>query len=182
MSSVARPFRDDGDRTTSPTLHLPLSESYETFYVREFPGLVALARALTGAPAQAEEIAQEAMLATYRRWGEVAAMEHPAAWSRRVCAHLATSVVRRRIVEARSLRRLRASQPVVTELDDASAAFWSTVRGLPRRQAQAIALHYLYGTSVAETAATMGCTEGSVKTHLARGRATLARRLEVDRP
>jgi RNA polymerase sigma-70 factor (ECF subfamily) len=183
VTSYSRSFADDGDvtmSTTSPALELPLVESYESFYAREFAGLVALARALTGSAAQAEEIAQEAMIATYRRWNEVAVMEHPAAWSRRVCAHISTSVVRRLIVEARAARRLRGYGSPAAELDEPSSEFWSAVRDLPRRQAQAIALHYLYGSSVAEAAAAMGCTESSVKTHLARGRAALAARLEVE--
>jgi RNA polymerase sigma-70 factor (ECF subfamily) len=186
VTGYTRPLGDDSDATvstTSPALTLPLVESYECFYVREFPGLVALARALTGSAAQAEEIAQDAMIATYRRWNEVSAMEHPAAWTRRVCSHISTSVVRRTIVEARTMRRLRSDRPQeAAELDEPSSAFWSAVRGLPRRQAQAIALYYLYSSSVSETAAAMGCTEGSVKTHLARGRATLAARLEVEEP
>jgi len=55
--------------------------------------------------------------------------------------------------------------------------FWAEVRRLPRRQAQSIALFYIYDLGVAEVARTIGCSEGSIKVHLSRGRATLARRL-----
>ena len=63
--------------------------------------------------------------------------------------------------------------------------FWGEVRRLPRRQAQALSLHYVYDLGVSETALTMGCSESSVKAHLVRGRARLAERLgtgEVRRP
>ncbi|MFP3900240.1 MAG: sigma factor-like helix-turn-helix DNA-binding protein, partial [Acidimicrobiia bacterium] len=54
---------------------------------------------------------------------------------------------------------------------------WEAVRALPARQAQAIALHYLDDRSVDEVAHVLGCAPGSVKTHLHRGRVTLARAL-----
>ncbi len=52
--------------------------------------------------------------------------------------------------------------------------FWAEVRKLPRRQAQSVALYYLYDLSVAEIAQTLECSTGSVKVHLSRGRAALA--------
>lgn len=57
-----------------------------------------------------------------------------------------------------------------------SETFWAEVRRLPRRQAQSVALYYIYDLGVADVATTLGA-EGSVKVHLTRGRATLARRL-----
>ena len=54
---------------------------------------------------------------------------------------------------------------------------WDAVRRLPHRQAQAVALTYLEGLSVEEVGLVLGCSEGTVKTHLKRGRATLAKRL-----
>src|SRR5262245_55996471 len=105
-----------------------------------------------GSGGHAEDVAQEAMLAAYRRWDAVSTMEFPAAWVRRTCANLATSVVRRRIVEARAQLRLRRRRADVRELDDGASAFWSEVRRLPRRQAQCVALFYIYGCSVKETA------------------------------
>ena len=52
-------------------------------------------------------------------------------------------------------------------------AFWAHVRRLPRRQAQCIALRYVYGCSVAEIAEILTFTAGTVKQHLARAKARL---------
>lgn len=151
------------------------SELFDGFYHREFPRLVALARALAG-PGVADDLAQEAMLKAYRHWSKLVTYDRPEAWVRRVCANLATSLLRRRAAEARALVRLSARrQPVA--LSESHGAFWDQVRVLPRRQAQAIALRYLYDMQVLEIAQTLGCSEGSVKVHLSRARQTLAARL-----
>jgi RNA polymerase sigma factor (sigma-70 family) len=180
MTSATQNGDEDFDGSESPPpVHMVRREWFDDFYAREYPGLVALAYVLTGSRASAEDIAQEAMLAAYRSWSQVGEYEFPAAWARRACANLATSFARRRLVEARALLKLRGRATEVTELDEGASVFWSEVRRLPRRQAQCLALFYMYGCSVAETAQVLDCSQSSVKTHLARGRATVAPRLDL---
>ncbi len=160
-----------------------LLPSFEAFYLREIAGLVTLAASLCGR-AQAEDVAQEAMLATYRRWREVGRRDHPAAFARRVCANLAVSAFRRRMVELRAVVRLtdRAWAQGRQDLAGPTGAddeFWRLVEALPRRQAQAIALRYVYGLDVADIAETLGISEGSAKVHLHRGRRAVAERLGI---
>ena len=83
-------------------------------------------------------------------------------------------------MEGRALLRLRRNPTDVHALDEDASTFWSEVRRLPRRQAQCLALFYMYGCSVTDTAQVLGCAEGTVKTHLARGRAAVAPRLDLD--
>jgi RNA polymerase sigma factor (sigma-70 family) len=154
--------------------------SFDDFYVAELPRLMALARGL--APAHlAEDIAQEAMLVAYRRWREVTALERPDLWVRRACANLAVSQFRRRMVELRVVARLAGRRQPPVELSERTEDFWDAVQALPRRQAQAAALRFVYDMPISDIAATLGTTEGTVKQHLRRARTALASTLGVSK-
>jgi RNA polymerase sigma-70 factor (ECF subfamily) len=170
-------------RVVTAAPDLPLVEGFESFYRREFPRAVALAYALTGSGAVAEDVAQECLIAVHRNWDRIGGYDNPPAWLRRVLVNRATSLHRRRAAEWRAVQRLvgrEASSATVPDLEPASVEVWSAVRKLPRRQAQAIALHYVDELSLEEIGAVLGCSAGTVKTHLHRGRRELSRRLDAD--
>ncbi len=58
-------------------------------------------------------------------------------------------------------------------------AIEAEIRKLPARQREAFLLRYWEDMDVAETAATMGCSEGSVKTHCSRATHALAKALKA---
>jgi RNA polymerase sigma-70 factor (ECF subfamily) len=149
-------------------------ETFDAFYRRVYPGLVAVARALSRGTPSAEDIAQEAMLVVYRKWDEVVRLDYPEAWTRRVCANLATSSARRRQAELRALLRLSGRRQESIPLGETSERFWAQVRRLPRRQAQCVALFYALDLTVEDVALTLDVSAGTVKIHLSRARASLA--------
>ncbi|MGZ4149734.1 MAG: SigE family RNA polymerase sigma factor [Actinomycetota bacterium] len=155
-------------------------EGFEDFYVREFPGVVGLAYALSGNRSTAEDLAQEAFLAAHRSWGKIGLYDEPGAWVRRVVANLSVSAFRRRVVEAKALGRLAFGQASLPELTADDVEFWRAVRSLPKRQAQVVALFYLEDRPVAEVATILDMAPGTVKKHLHDGRRALARRLSID--
>ena len=61
---------------------------------------------------------------------------------------------------------------------EAYGRFTQAMATLPRRQREAFHLRVLEELDVATTAQVMGCSEGSVKTHLSRAREALQRHLE----
>jgi len=149
--------------------HIEAKPSFSVFYRDHFAGAVALAHALAGSR-RAEDVAQDALLAAYRKWDELDEPEH---WLRRVIANRSRSALRRAYAEARAVARIGSPPPEVAvpvPTDD----FWAVVRKLPRRQAQVIALRYLEELSTIEVAAVLDITEATVRVHLHRARQKLA--------
>lgn len=141
--------------------------SFDAFYDGHWVDVVAVTASLCGDVDVAEEIAQEAFIRAYGRWGRVAVLDRPDLWVRRVAMNLAVSRFRRLQAEARALARLGGRRqredprPAVE-----SEQLWRALRALPRRQGQVAALFYVDDRSIAEIARVLGCAEGTVKAHL----------------
>jgi RNA polymerase sigma-70 factor, ECF subfamily len=148
---------------------------YERFYAAELPRLVPMLHALTGDRGRAEDLAQEALDRAHRQWREIERYERPGAWVRRVALNLASNAARRGRREERALRRVPGERTV--DLSETDVHLWALVRALPEQQRHAIVLHYVEDRSVADVAEVLDVSEGTVKTHLSRARATLAARL-----
>ena len=151
--------------------------AFEAFAARERSALVAFAWSLTGDRGASEDIVQETLATAWRDWSRVGGYDKPGAWARRVVANRATDRGRRRGRESRALRRFHLRAVGAVALEPADAEFWGALRGLPERQAQALALHYLEDRPVAEIATILELAEGTVKSHMHRGRLALARQL-----
>ena len=144
----------------------------------EYGRALAFARAISRDWSEAEDLTQEAFLAAFRSWSDVARYERPDAFVRRVIANKQVSGVRRR-VRAEAVAHLAATRERA-DADVGDADFWEAVRQLPPRQRHVIALRYVDDLSVAEIAGVLEIAEGTVKAHLHGARRTLARLLGDD--
>ena len=173
-----------GDEAAQPTSQVVRGrEPFERFYAREFRSVVGLAYALSGSRGASEDLAQEAFIAAHENWDKVGTYEKPEAWVRRVVSNLSVSRFRRRTTEMKALTRLagfRNETTALPTLPSEAEHFWSNVRKLPKRQAQAMALHYLEDLPVVEITEILECSPNTVKAHLHKGRKKLAARLGVE--
>lgn len=155
----------------------PLVETFQSFYFREFRSVLALANVLVGDHQVAEDLTQEAFMAALRVWPN---LDQPDHWIRSVLSNRAKSWWRRVYAARRANLKLYEPTGGIVDMPPDSEEFWSEVRSLPTRQAQAVALHYLEERSTEEIADILGCEQSTVRVHLSRGRKALASRLQVE--
>ena len=166
-----------GPHMTEPTELAIVLSSFEDLYVREYPGLIAVATALSGY--DGEDLVQDAMLRTIVNWDKVRRLERPGGWCHHVLVNLCRSRQRRRVTEARFLSRLRREEPSTPPPSDDVMSFWSMVRELPERPRSAVALFYAGDRTVVEVAGILGVPEGTVRSDLSRARAFMLNRMEL---
>jgi RNA polymerase sigma-70 factor (sigma-E family) len=118
---------------------------------------------LLGDREDAEDVAQEACTRACLRWR---GLDNPRAWVTHVTTNLAFDRFRRRRAAAKYARSPRASAAPV---DDPHLDLYRALAQLPKRQREVVVLRYLADFSEAQTAAALGCSPGTVKTHAARG-------------
>ena len=158
----------------------PLTEVPETFegwYLRERPRLVAALTALCGGNgAEAAEIADETCARTLERWNRVQRMESPGGWAYRV----ALNVLRRRARRSRQETQLfRATAVAATpERPDWSVETRVAIAALPPAERTAVVLRYVADLTQADIARAMHVSPGTVASSLHAARAKLARLLE----
>lgn len=148
---------------------------FGAFYRREYRQVLGLAFLLCRDRSAAEDLVQEAFTVAFRDWEEIARMERPDAWVRRVVANRSASRYRRLAVEARAVTRSGVDSADVPEVSVDSVAVWDAIRRLSARQAEAVVLIYYADLSHAEVAEVMGCKVETARTHLKRAKARLTR-------
>jgi len=144
---------------------------------------------MTGDASEAEDLVQETFIRVARRWHRVAAMDHPVAYARRVLVNLALDGAKRRSRHRAELEP-PGSQPEVTDdsaaralqrIDDLAEFRWA-LAGLAPRERAVLVLRYWADLPVAEVAATLGCSAGTVKSTASRAAGRLARILTQHQP
>lgn len=147
--------------------------------------LVRLATLVVGDVALSEELVQDAFVKLQLRWGGLRQLDRAPAYLRSIVLNGARSHLRRRAVRERHAQvrtvAAAAETPESSALGRAEhERMVAALRRLPDRQREALALRYYLDLSEAEIAAAMGVSLGSVKTHVHRGLAALARDLGED--
>jgi RNA polymerase sigma-70 factor (sigma-E family) len=144
--------------------------------------LLALAYLLTGDRYAAEDLLQGALERTYQRWTRVSRDGSPHAYVRRALVNGATDRHRRRrgVVEV-DLENATLSDDDRGDELAARDALLAVVRQLPAGQRAVLVLRYYEGLTETETAASLGCSIGTVKSQHARALARLRELMPSER-
>jgi RNA polymerase sigma-70 factor (ECF subfamily) len=160
---------------------MSLTSGFEDVYRREYPGLVAVATALTGDLRDGEDAVQDTMVKAFVRWDAVGRLERPGAWCHRVLLHACRSRWRRRRTESRFWGRARGGERSVAEPSAEVMVFWGLVRELPSRPRVAVTLHFAGERTMAEIASILEVPEGTVRSDIARARVAITSALRGQR-
>lgn len=145
------------------------------------PALLRLAYTLTGNASDAEDVVQEALSRALPRWERISQVEDVDAYVRRMVVNAHTSWWRK-------WRRRESPVETVHDRDPAAEAsprleaderrrLWLACQALPEAQRTAVVLRYYEQLEYGEIAVLTGVREGSVRSRVSRGLATL--RLEL---
>lgn len=145
---------------------------FDAFCRREYSSVYAAVRALTENRDAALDVTQEAFARAFARWSRLGKAPWAGGWVMTTALNLCRRRLRRR-PPGPATAEISGGSPVETRLDLAAA-----LKTLPARQREAVVLHYLADLPVAGVAEAMRTSEGTVKSHLARGRQALAARLQ----
>jgi RNA polymerase sigma-70 factor (sigma-E family) len=153
-SSAVAPHADDRD----------LDEDFAEFVANRQRSLVGFAHLLCGNHHDAQDMVQTALARTFLKWPRLRQDSYNVeAYVRRAIINESTSLWRRawkRREHSTDAPPERIQHSEADEIDDAT---WEYVVRLPPRQRAVIALRYYEDLSVADTAAALHCSEGTVK-------------------
>jgi RNA polymerase sigma-70 factor (ECF subfamily) len=153
------------------------TEAIGDLLIEHRPVLLAAARMITLNDAEAQDIVQVTFEIALRQGHTLRDPGALRAW-------LLTIGTREAVRRARLMKRFLSWAPEVAEpvvagtARDELLALHAALRTMSRRTRAAIALRYLEGYSVRETAAALGVSENTVKTYLKRGLAHLREELK----
>jgi RNA polymerase sigma-70 factor (sigma-E family) len=160
-------------------MHRELSSDFDRFVLDRSTALLRMSVLLVGDRGHAEDLLQTALMRLATRWRSV--REYPEAYVRKVLVNLARDGWRqagRRVRE----QALTDHTPIAASRDPADTvvdreALRRALADLPQRQREVVVLRFFADLSVAETAAEVGTSVGTVKTQTSRAVARLRQEL-----
>ena len=176
-----RPDMDDSDEALMARVAKGDQAAFRLLARRHLPAMAGLARRILGNAAEAEDVAQEAMLRVWThapRWQPLAALR---TWLTRVVVNLCLDRKRRApMLELEAAGEVADPTPGAgeqAEADERDRLLAAAIESLPARQRTAIVLTYREGMSNAQVADMLETSVSAVETLLVRGKQNLRRAL-----
>ncbi|HEX7373698.1 MAG TPA: SigE family RNA polymerase sigma factor [Steroidobacteraceae bacterium] len=183
VTAASGPFPDTQRAPAHTTAEdsVPPVRSFEELFRAEFAAMLRLAH-LLGAT-DAENVAQEALLRLHLHWAELSDRSRAGGYLRATVVNLCRSAGRKQSVAERHTQTLAESVADSAEtiaLDHVSdRALLFSLGSLAPRHREALVLRFWLDLSEAQMAEAMGCSAGSVKSHVSRGLSALRAALEA---
>lgn len=161
-------------------------EAFEALVRRHQNAIFAFALNLTGQPAEAEDVAQEAFVRAWRAYGGYDEARRRDLKEKPWLHRIALNVFRNRVRARRPVTLLSedlATAPAAREPEAVALAnarrheLRRLLAALPRPYREAVVLHHVQGLAYEEAAAVLGMPVGTVKSNCHRGLRRLQERL-----
>ena len=153
--------------------------TFEDFVRSELPALLRFAKVLCVDAGTAEDVVQDVLGRAQSRWDVIADMTAPTAYVRRMIVNEYLSWRRKwsRITPVSMV----PDRVVIDPADAASdrACLVAEIARLPRRQRTVITMRYFLGLTDVEIAEDLGCSAGTVRSHLSRALHSLRVQIEI---
>ena len=154
-------------------------EAFDALARRHAPELVRYAHNRAGNLDDARDIVQGALLKAWGAWQEGSRPDQPRAWLYRIVHNELVNHTRSQNVRSRRFAPTATNPDELLGIETRETI--EAVRKLPPPFGEVIALHYLQGLSIVETARVLGVPEGTAKSQLARGLDQLREKLGQQR-
>jgi RNA polymerase sigma-70 factor, ECF subfamily len=145
---------------------------FRSFYAAERPRLVRALYLLTGSLADAEDVAQEAMVRIFERWEHVRGMDSATGYLYRTALNLNHRRVRRLLLGAQRLGASLDDSPDPAIRAEARGDVRRALRALSRGHREVLVLHEWLELDAAEVGRALGIAPGSARSRLHRARAS----------
>ncbi len=188
-------LHDDGSPSDAELLQMHVDgdpDAFGVLFQRHRDRLWAVAIRTLGDPEEAADALQEAMIAAFRRASSFRGDSAVTTWLHRIVVNAALDRMRRRNArptaggqDEEALDALASSGQPLSDpsgVTDTALDVTAALRRLVPEQQAALVLVDMLGYSIADAAAVLGVSEGTVKSRAARGRAKLLPRLQHLRP
>ncbi|PRY41527.1 SigE family RNA polymerase sigma factor [Umezawaea tangerina] len=155
-----------------------MRDGYDRFVADRLDRLLRYATAITCDKHLAQDIVQDVLVRARSRWGRIGAMDAPYLYVRRMVTndYLSWRRLRARRDVTSTHAALEVLSPAVPDHAERHAerdAMRARIAVLPRKQRAAIVLRYYEDATTAEIGQVLGCSEGTVRSHLSRALQTL---------
>lgn len=152
--------------------------SFDAFVAERLDRLLRFATALTCDPHLAQDVVQDVLLRVQHRWARIRELDAPDPYVRRMIINEYLSWRRRRAARTVASTHSTLDALATPTADPATDyverdAMRARIALLPRKQRAAILLRYYEDCTDSEIAEALGCSSGTVRSHISRALATL---------